>query len=58
MVPPSVDPTSYRNGTDRQYTVNSGRRFELLCISTGEFRGKVTWGFKRNSEGMLIVVSH
>lgn len=40
--------TSQDNG--KTYVVESGNEFSVLCFSTGEFSGRVTW-IKEENEG-------
>jgi len=47
MVPFEVDRFTYNStnsvGSANEYSVEIGRVFQLLCISSGEHSGDVTW---------------
>ena len=46
MVPIEVDQSTYTTnslGFGNEYSVEIGRVFQLLCISSGEHSGRVTW---------------
>jgi len=46
MVPIEVDQSTYTTNTlgfGNEYSVEIGRVFQLLCISSGEHSGRVTW---------------
>jgi len=42
MVPIEVDQSTY-SGSGNEYSFEIGRVFQLLCISSGEHSGNVTW---------------
>ena len=42
VVPSEVD-RSWFTASDLQYTVEVGREFQVLCTSSGEHSGTVTW---------------
>ena len=42
MVPIGIDQSTY-SGSGNEYSVEIGRVFQLLCISSGEHSGHVTW---------------
>ena len=48
-VPSEVD-RSWFTASDSQYTVEVGREFQVLCTSSGEHSGTVTW-MKINNNG-------
>ena len=48
-VPSEVD-RSWFTASDLQYTVEVGREFQVLCTSSGEHSGTVTW-MKINNNG-------
>ena len=49
VVPSEVD-RSWFSASDLQYTVEVGREFQVLCTSSGEHSGTVTW-MKINNNG-------
>ena len=49
VVPSEVD-RSWFTASDLQYTVEVGREFQVLCTSSGEHSGTVTW-MKINNNG-------
>ena len=49
VVPSEVD-RSWFTVSDLQYTVEVGREFQVLCTSSGEHSGTVTW-MKINNNG-------
>ena len=49
VVPSEVD-SSWFTASDLQYTVEVGREFQVLCTSSGEHSGTVTW-MKINNNG-------
>ena len=49
VVPSEVD-SSWFTASGLQYTVEVGREFQVLCTSSGEHSGTVTW-MKINNNG-------
>lgn len=39
------------NGDNSEYTVEVGHEFGLLCTSSGNFSGEITWYKVESSEG-------
>lgn len=51
----SNDPDVSIQAEDNSFEVDEGRAFEVLCLSSGEYRGTVTWT-KRNSENKGVIL--
>ena len=55
-VPSEVDRSWFTvNADSNQYTVDIGREFQVLCISSGEHSGTVTWMRVDNNGGQFAV---
>ena len=46
----NTNPTVYKSEDGKTYSVENGNEFSVLCSSSGEFSGRVTW-FKIGDKG-------
>ena len=50
-----VDEEEASRNAKQTYSVESGNEFSVLCVSSGEFNGRVTW-VKNGTQGKLLLV--